>query len=901
MSESTVQREQELASIVHALRIAHRSSPDAVFVLDAQGRFLMVNETLCQFLRVTEEQLLGQHYDRSARSTDAPRIADSVASALGGTVARYRTSGTRLSGEPFVSEVTLVPLRLHSDEIVGLFGSAVDLTLADAAEARARRGNDLLRLAGRIARFGGWSVDATTRQIDLSEGARQLLGLGDVPNLSEAAWELHPEEERPRVTAMLEQCLTSGTPFELESVMLTTQGERLMIRTVGEAEVRSDGTIVGAHGAILDVTAAAEARERERALESRLSATLASIADGIIFVDAGDRVTYANPRAVEMSRRTANELHGASLWELFPEAVAAGFRDAFRRAREGRERVVHRALFPPYGRWFDATAYPTDDGLAVYLRDVTDEQEAQEAARRDHERLAYQAALLDTARDAMLVRKLDGTILYWNKAAAELYGCPVDEAIGANVFDIISTEPTSRDAALDEVMRTGYYAGELQQTGLHGRPLIVDCRWQLLTDDDGVPTGLFAVNSDITEFRREQESRQRAQRLESLGTLAGGIAHDLNNVLTPILMSVQLLSQDEDDAQRRELLGTMEAAVKRGSEMIRQVLTFARGVDGRRVAVDISTLLDDLQALIRDLVPRGITVRVERPDARHSTVGDPTQLLQVLVNLVTNARDAIGETGKISITASPLEIVDEYTSVSHSASPGHYVQIAVEDDGQGMPAHVAEKIFEPFFTTKPHGKGTGLGLATSLSIIRSHGGFMQVYSEEGRGTRFIVGLPIISLADEDLGEASDLPRVLPRGDGEVILVVDDEESIRSVTRRTLEAYGYRVILAADGREAIDIVESGEHPVALVLTDMMMPVMDGAATSAYLEEHHPDLPIIAASGLSSGGDSSAVGMGIARFLAKPYTTRTLVTSVSDTLREHRSRHDRPASAPTEEVR
>lgn len=895
---STAERERELVATVHALRLAFRSSPDSVFALDTDGRFVMVNETLCRFLHVTEEQLIGQPYDRSSQSTDAQRIRDAVATALGGKACRYRASGTRLNGDDFVAEVTLMPLQLDGDDVVALIGIAVDLTTSRAADVDAWRSEDLLRLAGRIARFGGWSVDAATRAIDLSEGARRLLGLGDhVTNPSEAAWALHPEEERPRITAMLERCMTDGTPFELESVMLTTSGERLTIRTIGEAETRSDGTIIGARGAILDVTAAAASRQRERELESRLAATLASIGDGIVFVDATDRVTYANPRALDMARRTADDLIGAPLWELFPDAVTAGFREAFDRARRSGERVVHRALFAPYDRWFETTAYPTHDGLAVYLRDVTDDQAALEVARRNHERLAYQAELLDTARDAMLVRSLDGTIIYWNKAAAELYDCPVDEAIGANVFDIISTEPAARDAALDEVMRTGFYAGELHQTGRHGRPLVVDCRWQLLTDDDGTPTGLFAVNSDITDYRRDQEVRQRAQRLESLGTLAGGIAHDLNNVLTPILMSVQLLAQDEDDADRRELLTTMETAVKRGSEMIRQVLTFARGVDGRRVPVDLDALLDDLLGLTRDLVPRGITVRVDRQQNLSTTVGDPTQLLQVLVNLVTNARDAIGESGHITITASTLEIVDEYTSVSHAAARGEYVQIAVQDDGHGMPEDVAEKVFEPFFTTKPHGKGTGLGLATSLSIIRSHGGFMQVYSEQGRGTRFIIGLPVAASSETDDDEAPVPPEALPRGAGEVILVVDDEESIRTVTRRTLEAHGYRVVLAANGKEAIEVIEGGSIGVDLVLTDMMMPVMDGAATSAYLEEHHPELPIIAASGLNTGGDSTGVGMGIARFLAKPYTTRTLVTSVSDTLREHRT----PLDSHAEEAR
>lgn len=877
--------EHELATVVHALRLAFHDSPDPAFALDTEGRFLMVNPVLCAFLRVNEESLLGRPYDLFSQSTDAERIRASVATAAGGSATRYRATGTRLDGEPFVTEVTLLPLRLGG-EVVAVAGTAADLTLTGAADAAAQRSADLLRLAGRIARFGGWSVDAESRAVDLSEGARRILGIPpDAEDVSAVAWALHPEEERPRIGALLDRCLTTGEPFELESVMLTTSGERLMIRTIGEAERRSDGTIVGARGAILDVTAAAAARERERALEARLSATLSSIGDGIIFVDENDQVTYANPRAVAMSQRTADELLGSPLWTLFPEAIESGFRDAFQKARETGGRVEHRAFFPPYERWFETTAYPTVEGLAVYLRDVTDEQAIADEAERAQERLAYQAALLDTARDAMLVREIGGTVLYWNRAAAELYGWSVEEAIGKNVFDLIVSEPVARDAALDEVMRTGFFAGELEQRTRDGRTIIVDCRWQLLYEN-GQPSALFAVNSDITEYARELEARQRAQRLESLGTLAGGIAHDLNNVLTPILMSTQLLAQDETDPERRELLASMETAVKRGAEMIRQVLTFARGVDGRRIRVDVGRLLDDLLILTRDVLPRGVAVSVHRDDPLPAIIGDPTQLLQVLVNLVTNARDAMGETGRLSISAGPLEIVDEYTSVSHAAAPGHYLQLAVEDSGHGMPSDIAAKIFEPFFTTKAHGRGTGLGLATSLAIVRSHGGFMQVYSEPGRGTRFIIGLPIDaeSPSVEDVPGAEPAP--LPRGSGEMVLVVDDEEAIRNVTRRTLEAYGYRVLVAADGREAIEIIEHGDVAVDLVLTDMMMPVMDGAATSAYLEEHHPQIPIIAASGLNSGGDSSAVGMGIARFIGKPYTTAALLTSVSDTLREHR---------------
>jgi len=874
--------------IVRAMRLAVTSSPDATFMLDREGAILLANPALCGSLRADESRLLGHPIDLSAGSTDPQRFREKLRAALDGTTSRYRTTGVDPLGSSYIAEITLVPIRID-DVVVAVLGTALDTTAAEQRESEVRRDEDLLRLVGRLARFGGWSIDAETRAVSFSEGARHMLGIPDgVPDLTSIVWAMFPDEHRGRVAALLEQCLTTGEPYDIETIMVSSAGERLTIRTVAEAEVLGDGRIVGAHGAMWDITETVVARARERALESRLSNTLNAISDGIIFLDHNAVTTYVNQHAVEMWRTTEESLKSGSLWDIFPGADAAGFRASFDRARANGERDVYRALYAPYGRWFETAAYPTEDGLAVYVRDVTADEETQALARRLLEQLKQQAALLDTASDAMIVRDLDNRVLYWNHAAEKLYGWSSEEAVGQWVGDLMYADGDLLERMTEQVMQTGYLSEEVEQRTRDGRTVIVDCRWQLIKDDDGHPTSIFAVKTDITEYRRQQDAHFRTQRMEALGTLGSGIAHDINNILTPILMSAQLLRSDDDDAARRELISTIETAVKRGAEMIRQVLSFARGVEGRRIVIDIGRLLDDLTTLTGDMLPKGITLEIDRATDLPTTVGDPTQLLQVLVNLVTNAKDAMGASGLLRISATPLDITDQDALASGDAAAGSYVTISVEDDGHGMSADVIDRIFEPFYTTKLPSKGTGLGLSTSLAILRAHNGFIQVDSTQGRGTRFTVGMPI--KAAPRLAELPSPATLLslPAGDGELVLVVDDDASIRTITSKTLQAHGYRTVLASNGREAIEIIERGTERVDLVLTDMMMPVMDGAATSAYLEEHHPSIPIIAASGLGSGGRAShAVGMGITRFIAKPYTTSLLLTTVRDTLLAHRA--------------
>jgi two-component system, cell cycle sensor histidine kinase and response regulator CckA len=395
-------------------------------------------------------------------------------------------------------------------------------------------------------------------------------------------------------------------------------------------------------------------------------------------------------------------------------------------------------------------------------------------------------------------------------------------------------------------------------------------------DEQGRPKSMLMVNTNVTEKKKFEAQLLRVQRMESIGTLAGGIAHDLNNVLTPILMAVDLLKDPPDEDARRDLLTTIEESTERGAEMVRQILSFARGMEGRRVLVQIKHLVRDLEKVIGSTLPKSIAVGVRLARELWPLLGDPTQLYQVLMNLCVNARDAMPGGGRLTLAAENRWL-DETAARAHpDARPGPYVQLRVADTGTGIPPAILDRIFDPFFTTKEIGKGTGLGLSTVLGIVRGHGGFLTVASEVGRGTEFTICLPAADTSATGPGEEEQPPEC--PGRGELILVVDDEASIRELARATLTAQGYRVQTAREGTEAVALYARLRTEVQLVLTDMMMPVMDGPATIRALRQLAPDVRILATSGLAV---APAVGQADA-FLPKPFAAHDLLAAVRQVL-------------------
>ncbi|HEX7175667.1 MAG TPA: PAS domain S-box protein [Pyrinomonadaceae bacterium] len=506
--------------------------------------------------------------------------------------------------------------------------------------------------------------------------------------------------------------------------------------------------------------------------------------------------------------------------------------------------------------------------------------------KRAEERIGEQAALLDKAQDAIVVRDAgDNKILYWNQGAERIYGWTAREAVGrtARELRLLSELNESQfEAGRQAVMEKGEWTGELSQRTKAGAEITVESRWTLLRGDGGEPKSILVINTDATERKKVEGQLLRAQRMESIGTLAGGIAHDLNNILSPILMAVQMLQVKVDDPGVLQWLEILQSNAERGADMVKQVLSFARGVEGERVALQPKHLVKEVIKILKDTLPKSIEIKFDVAPDLWTVSADATQVHQVLMNLCVNARDAMPRGGELFIRAENTTLDENFARMHIEAKPGRFVTVSVTDTGEGMTPEVLSRVFEPFFTTKEVGKGTGLGLSTALTIVRSHGGFINVYSEPGKGTRFTIYLPAI----EGPAATAERKRLdLPEGRGELILVVDDEEAIRQITKGTLETFNYRVIVAGEGTEAVALYAQNREEVAAVITDMMMPFMDGPATIRALHKMNPQVRVIAASGLGAGDKAAeAKAAGAHIFLPKPYTAERLLKALAELLQE-----------------
>ena len=505
--------------------------------------------------------------------------------------------------------------------------------------------------------------------------------------------------------------------------------------------------------------------------------------------------------------------------------------------------------------------------------------------KKNEHKIQEQANLLGLASDAIVVCGLDEKIQYWNKSAERLYGWTSEEAIGADFTIIAAPDPAQFEEAKGILLEEGEWYGEVSKTTKAGTNVIVASRWTLLLDDRHNPRSILAIDTDITEKKQMEALFLRNQRLESIGQLAGGIAHDLNNILAPILLGAQMLRQNVHEPDSPFILGTIEANAQRGAEIVKQVVAFARGVDGQRVQLQARYVLAEICGIIRETFPRSITLKTEQQQNLWTIFGDATQLHQILLNLAVNARDAMPRGGILTLAAENLLLDHAEASLRPGLEPGPHVLFKISDTGTGIPPEIAPKIFDPFFTSKGPEKGSGLGLSTVLGIVKSHKGHVEFESKVGHGTEFRVYLP----AEQSLPRlAPDKHRqadVLPKGNGELILIVDDEDAVRAVTKRILESSGYRTLIATTGTEAVACYREKGYEISVVLTDLHMPDMGGVEAIAVLRQINPNVKIIVVTGAGSAlGAPAPLEMGVQGYIKKPFEVAHLLVTLQNVLQE-----------------
>jgi two-component system cell cycle sensor histidine kinase/response regulator CckA len=547
--------------------------------------------------------------------------------------------------------------------------------------------------------------------------------------------------------------------------------------------------------------------------------------------------------------------------------------------------LLAQTLFAAQHIWFAwlvvvAVQIPSALLCSVVFRSlewIAQRRKLEEERRRDHERIREQAALLDKAHDAIMVHDLSWRVQYWNKSAEVLYGWTFEEIKNKDLRrEVLGLSGSQSLDSLQIVLAKGEWLGEMKQLSRSGKKLIVQSRWTLVRDGVGNPQSVLVINTDVTEQKQLEAQFLRTQRMESIGTLAGGIAHDLNNVLSPIIMGVELLKLKVPDDSSRTMLASMANSAKRGSDMVKQVLSFARGHDGERTPVQIGHLVREMQKIVKETFPKNIDFQALAEKAK-PILGDATQMHQILLNLCVNARDAMPNGGRIVVSIKDACLSQPEAEKFVGAKPIPYVLLSVTDTGTGIPPEIIDRIFEPFFTTKEIGKGTGLGLSTVIGIIKSHGGFLDLQTEVGKGTAFNVYLPAAESSATTVTSTALAPELW--GKGETIMVVDDEPAILDLAQGLLTHYGYKVVTAAHGADALALYAQYKEKIQVVLMDMMMPVMDGPTAIRALRQQQSDLKVVAISGLmQSDSIKTRLGDPAIPFLPKPFTTEKLLEQI-----------------------
>ena len=634
---------------------------------------------------------------------------------------------------------------------------------------------------------------------------------------------------------------------------------------------------------------------------------LEAFPDAVVAVDRDGTILQINSQVQELFGYTRSELMGKKVEVLVPERLRDQHHDHRRSfAASPRIRQMGEGL-DLFGRRRNGSEFPVEISLSPVvveggtvvlsaIRDISGRKRIEEELRKTHAELAQRtaeqigeyrarlASIVDSSEDAILTKSLDGTITAWNLGAERIYGYAPDEVIGRPVSMLVPDDRPDEIPGILRKIARGESVEHYESVRLakDGRRLNVSVSVSPLRDINGEIVGASAITRDITAQRRAEDQLRQAQKMEAIGRLAGGVAHDFNNVLGIINACTEFLRDRIDPSSEPSIyVENIRKATERGAALTRQLLAFSRKQVVKPVILDLNDRLKDISKLLRPLMGDDVEVRIVARTQSAIVEADPGQLDQIVMNLAVNARDAMPHGGRFILETDVVEFDQHFADQHQPVGPGKYVMLAVSDTGTGMDKITLSRIFEPFFTTKDPGKGTGLGLATVYGIAQQSGGHIWVYSEPNRGTTFRLYLPSAESKLESFSSAKG-GTTIPKPEGKTILLVEDDEIMRSLTGKLLEEHGYIVVGVSNGKSALAWAEANPGKPHLLLTDVVMPGMSGPDLVDRLTKSSPGLKVVYMSGYTGELMASHEGLKRGILLEKPFTRTALLNALHQTL-------------------
>lgn len=886
------QAERKIRESEERFRLIAENSTDMIGRFSPTGDVLYVSPASTRMLGYDPEECQGRSIYQFFHVEDVETVRRAHTLLLNNPETQSVTYRCRHKDGHYVwceSNARLVRQPNGAQEILAITRDVSERQEADEALRESEeRYRDLFENANDIV----FTTDLSGTLTSFNKAGELITGFTRNEVLAGAAFDSFTPEFRKIVGNMLESKLSGKSKTQYELALKAKEGHELILE-VSVRLITKLGKPVGVQGIARDIT------ERKRIDEERgklmkqleaertlLQAVLKQMPAGVLIVEApSGQVLLVNEQAARIMRRTVQELREGVQFESF-RLDGKRYQPAdwpLTRALEkgevvnGEQLQLRRRDGAVVTLQVEAAPIRNKRGRIVAgvmaFSDITERRLAEEQIRE-------QAALLNNAQDAIAVQDLEGRVLFWNRGAERMYGWTSAEVLNHPLDELLYAEAHSQRFAelLRHLQEKDEYKGDAQQITKDKNPIMVETRCSLVRDEHGRPKSVLVINTDVTSRKQLETQVLRMQRMESIGSLASGIAHDLNNALAPILMALHTLQQRFTDQNSQHWLSLIRKSAERSRDLVDQVLTFARGASGERLPLELDDLILDMATILKETLPKNLKLEVQVADNLWPLIGDKTQIHQVLMNLCINARDAMPTGGRLTVKAENVQLKQDDVWTYEGVKAGPFVRVIVSDTGTGMPPEVLDRIFEPFFTTKEQGKGSGLGLSTSSGIVRGHGGFIEVKSEIGHGSRFCVCLPADVANDTLVPESTeDLP--------DLVLVVDDEPTLLEVTKVTLETAGYRVLAVSDGQEALTVYRQHHAEIKVVVTDMAMPGLDGMSASAAMQEINPAVKIIATSGLRSQQNiEEAKRVGVKAVLWKPYTADDLLNKIAEVIEQ-----------------